>query len=67
MLSRRKFVIASAGMAGAAALPVRANPLGKPVGIQLYTVGAELKADMAGTLKKVHDIGYREVETAVRW
>lgn len=36
----------------------------KPVGIQLYTVDAELKKDVPGTLKKIREIGYGEVETA---
>jgi len=61
---RREFLTASAGLAALSALPARANPLGKPVGIQLYTVGAEMKTDLPGTLKKVAAIGYREVETA---
>jgi len=34
------------------------------LGIQLYTMNAELNADLPGTLKSLHDIGYREVETA---
>ena len=51
-------------MRAAFALPARGNPLGLPIGLQLYTVGAEMKADLPATLKTVHDIGYREVETA---
>jgi sugar phosphate isomerase/epimerase len=35
-----------------------------PVGIQLYTVGADMEKDPAGTLKKLATIGYNEVETA---
>jgi sugar phosphate isomerase/epimerase len=35
-----------------------------PTGIQLYTVGADLEKDPAGTLKKIAQIGYAEVETA---
>lgn len=61
---RRTFLTASVGLAAALALPARGNPLGLPIGLQLYTVGAELKTDLTGTLKKIHDIGYREVETA---
>jgi sugar phosphate isomerase/epimerase len=37
---------------------------GAPIGIQLYTVGQELKKGVGGTLKRIHDIGYTEVETA---
>jgi sugar phosphate isomerase/epimerase len=41
-----------------------ADPMGLPVGIQLYTVRGVIEADTPGTLKQLHDIGYREVETA---
>ena len=34
------------------------------VGLQLYTVRDQMKADFAGTLEKVAKIGYREVEFA---
>jgi sugar phosphate isomerase/epimerase len=34
----------------------------KPLGLQLYTVGAEFDKDPAGTLRKVAAIGYAEVE-----
>ena len=43
---------------------LRAEPLVSVPGIQLYTVDTELKADVEGTLKKVREIGYCEVETA---
>jgi sugar phosphate isomerase/epimerase len=39
-----------------------ANPYGKPIGLQLYTVREELQKDVPGTLKKVAAIGYKEVE-----
>jgi sugar phosphate isomerase/epimerase len=42
-----------------------ANPLGKPIGLELYTVGAELEKDYDGTLKQIAAIGYKEVETGV--
>ena len=35
-----------------------------PVGIQLYTVGSDLQKDPAATLKKLAEIGYKEVELA---
>ncbi len=41
-----------------------ANALGKPVGIQLYTVNGPMQADAAGTLKKLRKIGYGVVESA---
>jgi sugar phosphate isomerase/epimerase len=48
--------------AAAAALCLRANPLGLPIGLQLWTVKDELKKDFDGTLRKVAQIGYKEVE-----
>ena len=42
-----------------------ANPLGKPIGLELYTVGAELEKDYDGTLRQIAAIGYKEVETGV--
>jgi sugar phosphate isomerase/epimerase len=37
---------------------------GLPIGLQLYTVGDDLKRDFAGTLAAVSKIGYRSVELA---
>ncbi|HEX4488996.1 MAG TPA: sugar phosphate isomerase/epimerase [Terriglobales bacterium] len=66
MQTRRDFLrntgIAAAVMANADL--VRAEPLSRPVGLQLYTVGEQLGADFQGTLKKIADIGYKEVELA---
>src|SRR5215469_12158942 len=64
-LSRRHFVPLAASAFAAAALPRKvwaARSL--PVGIQLYTVNADMTKDPAGTLKKIAQIGYTEVETA---
>ena len=69
MLSRRSFVVRS-GLASAAVAVsgfpslAWADPLGLPIGIQLYTVGADLRNDAAGTIKQIAQIGYKEVETA---
>ena len=41
---------------------MNANPLGLPIGLQLYTVGDEMDRDPAGTLKAVASAGYKEVE-----
>jgi sugar phosphate isomerase/epimerase len=68
--SRRRFLAQSFRMAAAAlastgwARFVSANPLGRPVGIQLYTVKLSMQEDPAGTLKKIREIGYGEVESA---
>lgn len=68
--SRRQFLVQS-GQVGMVALAstwlsprVYANPLGRPVGIQLYTVNVQMQADPAGTLKKLREIGFGEVESA---
>jgi sugar phosphate isomerase/epimerase len=67
--SRRWFLIQSSRLAAALATPwisrpAFSTPLGLPVGIQLYTVKEAMQEDPAGTLKKLREIGYREVETA---
>ena len=69
MESRRQFLIGSGlGVAALASygLPrfARAAPLGKRPGIQLYTINDAMKADAAGALKKLRQIGYLEVESA---
>ena len=43
---------------------VLAKPLGRPVGIQLYSVKDLISSDPAGTLEQLRRIGFREVETA---
>jgi len=68
-ISRRRFVqTASASAACAAlwnsALPLMANPLGLPLGLQLYSVRDILPKDYEGTLKRLSELGYREVEAA---
>src|ERR1700721_2934802 len=68
--SRRRFLAAGgvlgAGGFAASVLPrtAWASPMGLPIGIQLYTVGKPLGEDAPGTLKQLHAIGYREVESA---
>jgi len=69
MRSRRQFLIGSGwGMAALASgvLPraVRADALGKHPGIQLYTINDAMRADAAGALKRLREIGYVEVESA---
>jgi sugar phosphate isomerase/epimerase len=61
MLTRRHFLQLSA-----AALPVLTRPLSAlsyfPIGLQLSTLNSMAKADLAGTLRQIHQIGYQEVE-----
>jgi len=68
-ISRRIFLkTASASAFGAAVwsnLPrLMANPLGLPLGLQLYSVRDILPKDYEGTLRQLAAIGYREVEAA---
>jgi len=69
--SRREFLIVSGGTLAASALnlahpsALRANPLGRPIGLELYTVNAELDKDYEGTLKKIAEVGYTEIEAGV--
>ena len=66
MISRREFV---AGTAATAALCLTeraalANPLGLPLGIQLYSVRDQMAQDFEGTLAAVAAAGFTEVEAA---
>src|ERR1700734_2905970 len=68
-LSRRSFLKTASASAACAALWSRAprllaNPLGLPIGLQLYSVRDLLPKDYAGTLKQVGALGYKEVEAA---
>jgi sugar phosphate isomerase/epimerase len=68
--SRRRFLVQSSQLGAAALastwLPRRgfANPLGLPIGLQLYTVKESMQEDPAGTLKKLREIGFGACETA---
>ncbi len=46
---------------------VAANPLSKPIGLQLYMVDAELAKDFDGTLNRISQIGIKEVELAATY
>jgi sugar phosphate isomerase/epimerase len=68
-ISRRNFLkTASASVAFAAACTdaswLMANPLGLPLGLQLYSVRELLPKDYEGTLGQLSAMGYREVEAA---
>jgi sugar phosphate isomerase/epimerase len=69
-LARRQFLVtgsaAGAALALAHSMPklLQAEPAGRAIGIQLYTVAADLSADVRGTLTALAKIGYREVESA---
>ena len=64
-ISRRRFFPLTGGALATAAFSRQAQADHEfPLGIQLYTVNADLMKDPAGTLKKIAQIGYSEVETA---
>lgn len=69
--SRRNFLLdaATAAASAALALPQAFAQISShhrvPIGIQLNMVGAELRADMDGTLAALAAIGYRAVEPAL--
>ena len=68
-VSRRTFLNTAFASAACAALwnsaPwLMADPLGLPLGLQLYSVRDILPKDYEGTLKQLSAIGYREVEAA---
>ncbi len=65
-MTRRGFLRGVGSGAAAMALTPGAWAAGRtvPAGIQLYTVGSDLTKDPAGTLKKLRQIGFVEVETS---
>jgi sugar phosphate isomerase/epimerase len=69
-MNRRNFLIgAGAAAAGTMILPKMASaffarPAGHAVGVQLFTFFGVIESDVKGTLKKIADIGYTEIESA---
>jgi len=66
-INRRKFLQTSAlAVAGTTLLPEQlwAKKTKTLTGIQLYSIRDDMKADPAGTLKKLADMGYKYVEHA---
>src|SRR5271165_7104533 len=68
-VSRRTFLQTVSASAACAALwnkvpRLLANPLGLPLGLQLYSVRDVLPKDYDGTLRQIAALGYREVEAA---
>jgi sugar phosphate isomerase/epimerase len=70
MLSRRAFLergslaLAAMSLHAARAADAQTGPLGRPIGLQLYTVREAVAKDLPGTLRAIANIGYREVELA---
>jgi sugar phosphate isomerase/epimerase len=71
MITRRGFLQSSSLAALATMAGTRSyaddkgtGPLGRSIGLQLYTVRDDAERDLPGTLKQLQAIGFREVETA---
>jgi sugar phosphate isomerase/epimerase len=67
-ISRRGFLVAGTLLGARAMGTTNTRPFfgrtGLPIGLQLYTLGDDLKRDFDGTLTAVSKIGYRTVELA---
>jgi sugar phosphate isomerase/epimerase len=67
-ISRRDFLMAATLLGAQAMGAANAQPFfrrtGLAIGLQLYTLGEDLKRDFEGTLAAVSKIGYRTVELA---
>ena len=68
-INRRKFLQSGAlGVAAVAAATIKpttellADPLGLPIALQTYTIGEACNADLPGALKRVREIGYKDIE-----
>jgi sugar phosphate isomerase/epimerase len=67
-MSRRTFVknastnVVAAGLISAAALSLRANPLGLPLGCQTWPVRDQIAKDFPGTLKQLAEAGFQSIE-----
>jgi sugar phosphate isomerase/epimerase len=66
-ITRRDFLGRSAALAAMLMARRRAfaNPLGLPIGLQLYSVRQQIVQDLDATLAAVADAGYTEVEASV--
>ncbi|WP_260706703.1 sugar phosphate isomerase/epimerase family protein [Edaphobacter flagellatus] len=65
MVSRRRFLGGAAAVAASFSTRFSfGSPLGLPIGIQLYSVRAQMAEDFEGALAAVREAGYVEVEAA---
>ena len=67
-LSRREFLgaattsAAAIGFLGANPLELSADPLGLPIGCQIWPVRASIAKDFPGTIKQLADAGFQSIE-----
>lgn len=62
LLSRRKFLAASAAASVIAPLALRADPLGLPIGCQLWPFRKMIGENFEGTLAQLAGMGFKRVE-----
>jgi sugar phosphate isomerase/epimerase len=60
--TRRQFLGAAPAALAASAQALHADPLGMPIGCQVYPVRNALAKDFEGTLRELSTIGYRTIE-----
>ncbi len=63
MMTRRTFIHRTGSAAAALALPGLQRASRFKMGLQLYTVRAPMRTDVAGTIQKIAAMGYEEAET----
>ena len=63
MTTRREFLAGAAATALAAGLPAEGQPKKLSIGLELYSLRAEAKRDLPGTLKTTHAMGFDRIET----
>ena len=61
-ISRRQFIYGSTMGIAAAAVELKANPLGMPIGCQTYPLRESIGKDFTGTLRQIAAGGYRTIE-----
>lgn len=61
-ISRRQFLYGSAMSIAAAAMELKANPLGMPIGCQTFPVRESIAKDFPGTLRQIAGGGFRMIE-----
>src|SRR5271169_4444640 len=62
MQTRRQFFGSTLGLAAYLSPKLRADPLGLPIGFQVFPVREMLGKDFEGTLRQLAAVGYRAVE-----
>jgi sugar phosphate isomerase/epimerase len=70
MIRRREFIQRSAALSLGGLISAKSmssllnSPLNHPAGLQLFTLFGVIDQDVPGSIKKIADIGYKEIESA---